>query len=372
MPLRATKRGAERTPLHGAYDVIVCGASFAGLAIARALSRSDARVLVVDRYAIGERQTSACAAPVAAIAAVGAEPSIRQRFRDLVIHTPHKDFRWSLPFEFATFDYARMCALLWAQSGSAEFETATVTASHDDGADVIIDTDRGAIRAPLVVDALGWRRVLDRGGGAPHPPVAQLSRGLEIHPAGAQHDLEVWLDPDCVRRGYGWNFPAGDELRVGVGSFDPRDHVRIPTARLSAKLGLAPAEFQGNWIPHQLNAATDGPIFFAGDSAGHCLPATAEGIRPALCFGTALGRELTLVIDGRQTSAQALSRYSEFHERHRPAWRRLLQLQHLLGALNPYPALTSGLELLDHQSRIDRGFRKYLRLCSPELLELPS
>ena len=33
-------------------------------------------------------------------------------------------------------------------------------------------------------------------------------------------------------------------------------------------------------------------VFFVGDSAGHCLPLTAEGIRTALYFGMALGREL--------------------------------------------------------------------------------
>ena len=31
-------------------------------------------------------------------------------------------------------------------------------------------------------------------------------------------------------------------------------------------------------------AAEDG-VFFVGDSAGHCLPLTAEGIRTALYFG---------------------------------------------------------------------------------------
>ncbi len=63
MPVRATKRGAERTPLRGDYDVLICGASFAGLTVARELAGTGARVLMIDRYEIGERQTSACAAP---------------------------------------------------------------------------------------------------------------------------------------------------------------------------------------------------------------------------------------------------------------------------------------------------------------------
>ena len=65
MPVRATKRGVERTPLSGSFDVVICGASFAGLAVARELAGSGADVLVIDRYEIGERQTSACAAPSA-------------------------------------------------------------------------------------------------------------------------------------------------------------------------------------------------------------------------------------------------------------------------------------------------------------------
>ena len=64
MPVRATKRGQERARSEQRdCDVLVCGASFAGLAVARELAGSGARVLVIDRYEIGERQTSACAMP---------------------------------------------------------------------------------------------------------------------------------------------------------------------------------------------------------------------------------------------------------------------------------------------------------------------
>src|SRR5206468_4047798 len=63
MPRRETKRGADRTPLEGRWDVVICGASFAGLAVARELQGSGARTLLLDRYEIGERQTSACGIP---------------------------------------------------------------------------------------------------------------------------------------------------------------------------------------------------------------------------------------------------------------------------------------------------------------------
>src|SRR5688572_14185675 len=128
MPVRATKRGAERTPFpSGAeYDVVICGASFAGLAVARELRAARARVLVLDRYEIGEKQTSACCAPTDWIVNLGLEGSIKQTFETMVMHTQGAHVRWTLPYTFSTFDYRRCCELLWAQCGDAEFETAKV------------------------------------------------------------------------------------------------------------------------------------------------------------------------------------------------------------------------------------------------------
>ena len=121
MPQRKTKRGSERTPLAPDADVLICGASFAGLAVARELRGSGARVLMLDRYEVGERQTSACAAPTEWLEALGLKDSIRQTFSDLVIHTPHGTFRYGLPWTFSTFDYPELCSLLYAQ-GDAEFD----------------------------------------------------------------------------------------------------------------------------------------------------------------------------------------------------------------------------------------------------------
>ena len=175
----------------------------------------------------------------------------------------------------------------------ADFEIAKVESATGD----TVKTDRGELSAPLIVDALGWRRVLGRGY---QPPDAPLSRGLEVHPHGTGEEMELWIDRRYVPAGYGWSFPAGDELRIGVGSFDPRFHVKDTTVMLAEDLEREPVRYQGNWIPHKLRAATDDGIFFAGDSAGHCLPLTAEGIRTALYFGIACGRELRAVVEGRQ------------------------------------------------------------------------
>src|SRR4051812_31590702 len=236
MPHRATKRGAARTPFApGAdADVLVCGASFAGLAVARELRGAGASVLVLDRYEVGERQTSACAAPTQWLRALDLDGSIRQTFGSLLVHTPRVRGRWPLPWTFSTFDYRTLCGLLFEQA-TARFDIAKV----DGRTGATVHTDRGDVSAPLVVDALGWRRVLGLGENV-QPPEATLSRGLEVHPGGSGADLELWIDPRYVDAGYGWSFPARDELRIGVGSFEPHDHLKEPTLRLVAPVRAAP------------------------------------------------------------------------------------------------------------------------------------
>jgi digeranylgeranylglycerophospholipid reductase len=359
MPVRATKRGDARTPLHGEWDVLICGASFAGLTVARELASTHARVLMIDRYEVGERQTSACAAPTQWLEHLGLMDAVQQTFSDLVIHVPGRSLRWALPWTFSTFDYRTICTLLRDQ-GSAEFETAKVEGRTG----LTVHTDRGDLSAPLIVDALGWRRILGAGANV-QPPNARLSRGLEVHPHAAGDDLELWIDPKYVRRGYSWSFPADGELRVGVGSFDPRDHVKEPTLQLAEDVGVPAERWQGNWIPHQLRRAAEDGIFFVGDSAGHCLPTTAEGIRPAFYFGLALGRELRHVIAGRQTREQALARYGSFNDEHLWAYRWMLRVQHVVGRITPTKLLPVGLRMLDSPRFVDWSFRHYLDICPP-------
>jgi len=364
MPRRRTKRGADRTPLSGDADVLICGASFAGLALARELAGSGARVLIIDRYEIGERQTSACAAPTGWLEALGLEASMRQTFPELVIHTPHATARYQLPWTFSTFDYRTLCELLDDQN-DASFETAKV----DGRTGFTVHTDRGDLTAPLIVDGLGWRRVLARDGY--QPPDAPLSRGLEVHPHGESSDLEIWIDRRYVPAGYGWSFPARDEIRIGVGSFDPRFHVKDTTVLLAEDLERDAVRYQGNWIPHRLRDATEDGIFFVGDSAGHCLPLTAEGIRTAFYFGIACGRELRAVLAGRSSREDALRRYHEFSAAHRWKFESMLKVQRLIPKVPPR-VLGPAIRAMSSQRFVDWSFGHYLKIAPPSYAGGPS
>ncbi len=345
--------------------MLICGASFAGLAVARELAGSGARVLMIDRYELGERQTSACAMPTAWLQALALMDSWRQSFSEMVVHTPYRTARWPLPWSFSTFDYRELCALLWEQASCSELELETATVTGREGRTV--HTDRGELRAPLVVDGLGWRRVLSNAT-AIQPPEARLSRGLEVHPEGAGEQMELWIDHRYVRAGYGWSFPARDELRVGIGSFWPAHHVKEPTVRLAGDLGLPPDGYQGNWIPHQLRRAVEDEVFFAGDSAGHCLPLTAEGIRTALYFGLACGRELRAVLDGRRTREQALARYGAFSDSHERKYRWLLNVQRAVGQITPSRAMTAIVRGFESRRLSSWVFGHYLAIAPPSFV----
>ncbi len=338
--------------------MLICGASFAGLTVARELAGSRARVLILDRYDIGERQTSACAAPTEWLHNMGLEGSIKQTFGDLVVHTPFSTSRYGLPWTFSTFDYRTLCSLLDDQN-DAEFETAKVHGRTGD----VVHTDRGDLTAPLIVDGLGWRRML-AGDDGYQPPDAPLSRGLEVHPGGSGSDLELWIDRKYVPAGYGWSFPARDELRIGVGSFDPRFHVKDTTVQLAEDVGSEAVRYQGNWIPHKLRPSTEGGVFFVGDSAGHCLPLTAEGIRTAFYFGIACGRELRAVVEERRSKAEALSRYHDFSASHEWKFQWMLRAQKVVPRVPPR-VLSPAIRAMSSKAFVHWSFNHYLDIAPP-------
>src|SRR6202451_4663018 len=96
-----------------------------------------------------------------------------QSFDEMTVHTRFGSTRWPLPWSWSTFDYRALCALLWSQAHNSDVELETATVTGRKGHTVY--TDRGELTAPLMVDALGWRRALSNATKI-QPPEARLSR----------------------------------------------------------------------------------------------------------------------------------------------------------------------------------------------------
>jgi menaquinone-9 beta-reductase len=106
-------------------------------------------------------------------------------------------------------------------------------------------------------------------------------------------------------------------------------------------------------------------VFFVGDSAGHCLPLTAEGIRTALYFGLACGRELRAVVEGQQRRDQALARYHGFCAGHAMPFRWLLRIQRLIPRVPPR-VLAQSLRAMERKRFVDWSFGQYLNIAHPD------
>ena len=285
MPRRETKRGDERTPLTGSYDVIVCGASFAGLTVARQLAGSGARVLVLDRYEIGERQTSACGIPTEWLRAMGLEASARQEFGELVVHTPHGTSRYDLPWTFSTFDYRELCELLWAQSRRRVRDRQGQRPYRRDRPHRprrrLRPADRR--RARLAPDPRLRRRLpaarrpaLARARGPSGGPFATTSRSGST--AATCPPATAGASPLAASSGSA----SAPSTRASTSRTRPCCWPRTSSGPPSATRATG-----------SRTRSAPGPRTGSSSSAtrpGHCLPLTAEGIRTAFYFGIKLGR----------------------------------------------------------------------------------
>lgn len=300
--------------------MIIVGASFAGLAVAREL-RGD--VLLLDRYEVGTHQTSACGTPLWLVEWLGVDESVIQVHPRAVIHTPTRTVVYDASESpYCTFDYGRFCRGLLEQCRVRFLRTA-VRGFVEGG----VETEEGRFEAPCVIDASGWHRVLVGGTAQANSATMQLSFGLETEAPYAGDDLYFWVDPAILQEGAAWLFPIGGRSRVGVGSFAGVSKLRAPLERFLHGLDLTPSRFHGTYFPAGLGAPTVGRIFAVGDSAGQCLPLTGEGIRPAAYFGRLCGELVQSVIDGQRSLEDALGTYHQHVVAHRRGYRMLRALQ---------------------------------------------
>jgi len=316
------------------YDAIVVGASFGGLAVAR---RLRGHVLLIDRNEVGAVQTSACGTPLWVAEALGVTSSVLQVHDRLHLRTPRRTISYDLSdVPFCTFDYKAFCQGLLAQT-RARFLRAGVTGFSDGS----VSTTEGRFTAPVVVDCSGWRGAVV--GGAADAASGPYSFGLETHTEWRDKGLWLLLDQKLIPQGLGWIFPVGAGSLIGLGSYVGRSKLRPALERFVTGQGLAPGSYHGTYFPNRLLRATVGRVFAVGDAAGQCLPLTAEGIRPAIYFGSECGRLVQRILDGEITLEAGLEAYRRLVDRYRGAY-RTLQVVQWLAAHSPtrwFAALTA-------------------------------
>ncbi|HET6780497.1 MAG TPA: hypothetical protein VFH67_00175, partial [bacterium] len=221
-----------RTPntQHRQFDVVIAGASFAGLAAAQ---RVRGHVALIDKDPIGEGVTSACGAPVSIVRAMGAEASIQQLHEHLVIHTERSRAVWPLPEPFCTFDYKSFCRLAFARA-NAEFLRVTVLGREGS----IVRTSAGDLKGRFLVDATGWRAILAGGPASPYVNRRWMAFGIETEiEREFEPGLHFYFLPE-IRDGYAWAFPCDGGVRFGVLSYLGRSNLRHALDKFVDRFGV--------------------------------------------------------------------------------------------------------------------------------------
>ena len=309
------------------YDVVIVGASFAGLAVANSLC--GRRVLLIDRKPVGEESTSACCSILRAMTYWGLEDAVLQTHDSLVLHTRRRAIRFGSPYPWCTFDYGLVCDILFRRSG-ADFMQATARGVVGDS----VQTDAGDVRGRCIVDASGWRAALSG------PPTRFRRRRMNygvnmICPMPVQAGLDrsalhFWYSRDVMSAAIAWVFPRGDTATIGMGSYRGPGAMRTPMERFSRGLGVAVNGLRGAYFPHALRQPSAGNVFVVGDAAGQCIGLTGEGVRPALYFGEACGRAIERVLSGELTLPEGLAEYAAFVARKERFYRFFSRAQDVL------------------------------------------
>jgi flavin-dependent dehydrogenase len=187
----------------------------------------------------------------------------------------------------------RLDALLVEQAAGAG-------ADFRDGVRVTVESDR-ELRVngePVHVDALVGAdgangitaRTLGLAGGIVNGVALEGNAPYEALPEGSWRGRLV-LELATVPGGYGWIFPKGDHVNVGVGGWGEegprlRQHLRVLCEHYGLELGRL-SELRGHRLPMRRPQTTlaSGRALLVGDAAGVLDPVSGDGIYEACVTG---------------------------------------------------------------------------------------
>jgi geranylgeranyl reductase family protein len=343
------------------YDVIVAGGGPGGSAAAREAAAAGATVLLLDKAAFprdkpcgGGVNVRAAAlipfdlSPVVERTVTGVRFSLRTR----------GDFtrRYSRPLTFMT-QRARLDAYLVEQAvgaGATLHERDAVRAVDPDRDGVTVRTARDSYRGRVLIGADGANGIVARSAGLDGQRDLAVAFEGNIRFAGEPPDewlSTAALDLGLIPGGYGWLFPKGDHVNIGVGGWKyTGPTLRAQLDRVTRHYGFSPTQLsglRGHHLPVRRRGSriVRGRVALVGDAAGLVDPLSGEGIYAALASGRAAARHALAAIDGRVDGLSSYER--EIDRTLGPDLRASSQLQDLFNLAPPlYVALLRRSDLL--------------------------
>jgi geranylgeranyl reductase family protein len=304
----------------------VVGAGPAGSLAAGAAASSGARTLLLDRAEFPRYKTCGGGLIGVSLAAlpVGVHPTIRDHItaatftnRGRFLRTRREDMPILQMVCREEFD--NELAETAVASGTDMRTGVLVRAVVERPGKVVLVTSRGTVEALAVVGADGSA---SRIGGYVGVQCEEIDLGLELEiEAGRRQQWRgrVHLDWGPLPGSYGWLFPKGDRLTVGV--IVQKGTPGSASAYLGeyvSQLGLAKADVvrsSGHLTRCRVpqSPLSRGRVLVAGDAAGLLEPWTREGISYALRSGRCAGKAAALI--ARASTDEAVAAVADDYRR---------------------------------------------------------
>jgi geranylgeranyl reductase family protein len=301
------------------WDVAVVGAGPAGAAAARAAARSGARTVLLEREQLPRYKRCGggmIGASQAAVSAAGLDLAALARDRVGRVSFTSRGragfTRTSEPFLPMVLRSELDAALVdLAVAADAELRAGVSVSSYaEEGGVVTLGTRAEPIRARAVVGADGSG---SRAAAYVGVVCEQVDLGMEAElpaPRGSEWAGRVLLDWGPVPGSYGWVFPKGDTVTVGViGARDRGEAVRTYYREFVAAQGFdrATALYDGGHLTRVRapgSPLSRGRVLVAGDAAGLLEPWTREGISFALRSGALAGAAAAAEVAGYASAVE--------------------------------------------------------------------
>jgi geranylgeranyl reductase family protein len=280
------------------FDVAVVGAGPAGSTTAYRLARAHARVLLIDKVPFPRDKP--CGGGLTTRAVRQLPFSVEPVVEDRITHVRCR-LRYGSVMERSS---EHVLCLMTQRCRLDEFlvhQAVDAGVTFRDGVRAEIESDRSIrVDGQLVeVDALVGAdgangitaKAFELGGGIVNGVALEGNLPYERLPRGDWRGVLV-LELATLPGGYGWIFPKGDHVNVGVGGWGTegprlRAHLQVLCEHYGIELDEL-ANLRGHRLPMRRpeTRLSHGRALLVGDAAGVLDPVSGDGIYEALVSGT--------------------------------------------------------------------------------------
>jgi geranylgeranyl reductase family protein len=298
------------------WDVIVVGAGPAGCGAGYDLATSGRSVLLLDRCTFPRQKACAGGLTIKAVRALrySIEPVVRETISSIrvskhlvlpcVLKSPRPLCVMTVREELDAF-----CLNKTLEAGAKFRLIKSIRGVKETTSNVILTTDIGEFEARFLVGADGANSQVRQFCG--NPDWFRKAFALEAQVRCSGEPQGLGLDFGVVRNGYGWVFPKGDHLNVGLCAESPEENQKVTRATLSAYIRrrLNTETFDrvvgqylgiGGWLDNSVPRR----VFLTGDAAGLVDPLTGEGIYNAIVSGQEAAKAIESGLSGNEAAGE--------------------------------------------------------------------